>query len=165
MRISDWSSDVCSSDLAGVAGEVEPEIVVDFGERPAGVRDGAVMLGQSLECFPGQIDAVEQRIRAFEARERAQRMAIMIEAAVHRHRGFQRILPRMADGRMADIVRPAPGFGKILVESERARDAAADLRDLDTVGQANAIMVAVGRDETLRIVAPAAEGSTEERRG
>src|SRR3546814_2186032 len=103
---------------AGVAGEVEPEIVVDFGERPAGVRDGAVMLGQSLEGFPGQIDSVEQRIRAFEARERAQRMAIMIEAAVHRHRGFQRILPRMAERRMADIVRQAQGFGLILVESE-----------------------------------------------
>src|SRR3546814_6390388 len=85
-------------------------------------------------------------------------MAIMIEAAVHRHRGFQRILPRMAERRMADIVRQAQGFGQILVEPERARDAAADLRNLDTVGQADAIMIAVGRDEHLRLVTEAAKG-------
>src|SRR3546814_1310392 len=46
----------------------------------------------------------------------------------------------------------------LLVEPERAGDAAADLRDLDAVGQANAVMIAVGRDEHLRLVAQAAKG-------
>src|SRR3546814_4510321 len=64
----------------------------------------------------------------------------------------------MAERRMADIVRQAKGFGQILVEPERARDAAADLRNLDTVGQADAIMIAVGRDEHLRLVTEAAKG-------
>src|SRR3546814_19543730 len=85
-------------------------------------------------------------------------MTIMVEAACDRHRVFQRILPRRAEGRMADIVRQAQSFGQILVKPKRARDAAADLRNLDTVGQANAIMVAVGGDEHLRLVTEAAKG-------
>src|SRR3546814_4903772 len=88
-----------------MAGEVEPEITVDFGERPAGRRHRAVMLGEPFQCFPRQVDAVEQRIGAFEARERAQRMAVVIEAAVRRHCGLQRILARVTEGRVADVVR------------------------------------------------------------
>src|SRR3546814_16390313 len=36
MRISDWSSDVCSADLAGgrLAAKQEPEIFVDAANRP-----------------------------------------------------------------------------------------------------------------------------------
>src|SRR3546814_11070176 len=74
------------------------------------------------------------------------------------HRALERILPRMAKGWMADIVRETQRLGQILVEPERAGDAAADLRDLDAVGQANAVMIAVGRDEHLRLVAQAAKG-------
>src|SRR3546814_1242214 len=85
-------------------------------------------------------------------------MAVVIEAAVRRHCGLQRILARVTEGRVADVVREAQGFGQILVEPERARDTAADLRDLDAVGQPDAIMLAVGRDEHLRLVAQAAEG-------
>jgi hypothetical protein len=81
----------------------------------------------------------------------------MIEAAMRCHRGLQRILARMAEGRMADIVRQAQRFGQIFVEPESARDAAADLRDLDAVGQADAVMIAIGRDEHLRLVAEATE--------
>ena len=116
------------------------------------------MLGQPFERFPRQVEPVEQRIGAFQRRQRAQRMAIMIEAAMVRHRGFQRILACMAEGRMADVVREAQRLGQILVEPQRARDAAPDLRDLDAVGQADAIMIAVGRDEHLRLVAQAAKG-------
>src|SRR3546814_7844968 len=40
MRISDWSSDVCSSDLARTVGE--PELVArDMRHRPGGVAIGA----------------------------------------------------------------------------------------------------------------------------
>src|SRR5690606_38704306 len=91
-------------------------------------------------------------------RERTQRMAVVIEAAVRRHRGLQRILACVTEGRMADVVREAQGLRQILVEAERARDAATDLRDLDAVGQADAVMIAVGRDEHLRLVAQTPEG-------
>jgi len=81
----------------------------------------------------------------------------MIETAVVRHRGFQRILARMAEGWMADVVREAQGLGQILVEPQRTRDSTPDLCHLDTVSQADAIMVAVRSDEHLRLVAQAAK--------
>ncbi len=81
----------------------------------------------------------------------------MIEAAMRRHRRFQGVFAGVAEGRMAYVVGEAQRLGQILVQSQRARDAAADLRDLETVGQADAVMVAVGGDEYLRLVAQAAK--------
>ena len=58
---------------------------------------------------------------------------------------------------MAEIVREAKRFRQVLVEPQRPSHGAADLRDFDAVGQANTEMVAVGRDEHLRLMAQAAE--------
>ena len=122
------------------------------------MADGAVVLRKTFERFPGQVDPVEQRIGRFEPREGAQRMTVMIEAAMFEHRRLQRILARMAEGRVADVVREAQRLGQIFIEAQRAGDAAPDLRDLDAVRQADAIMIAVGGDEHLRLVAQTAEG-------
>ena len=48
-------------------------------------------------------------------------------------------------------MREAQRLGQILVEPERARNHAADLRDFEAMGQTGAVMVAVGRDEDLRL--------------
>ena len=85
-------------------------------------------------------------------------MGVVIEAAIRRQARLQRILPRMAERRVADVVREAERLGQILVEAERAGDGAADLRDLQAMGQADAIMIAIGRDEHLRLVPEAAKG-------
>ena len=63
----------------------------------------------------------------------------------------------MPERRVADVVREAQRLGQVLVEPERARDHAADLRDLEAVGQPDAEVVAVGRDEDLRLAGEAAE--------
>jgi hypothetical protein len=63
----------------------------------------------------------------------------------------------MAERRMADIVRQAQRLGQILVQPQRPRDHAADLRHFQAVRQPHAIMIAIGRDEHLRLVAQAAE--------
>jgi hypothetical protein len=63
----------------------------------------------------------------------------------------------MAEGRVADVVGEAERLGEILVEPQRPGDRAADLRDFQAVGQADPEMVAVGRDEDLRLVAEAPE--------
>src|SRR3546814_3248685 len=82
----------------------------------------------------------------------------MVEAAMRVERRLQRVLPRMAEGRMADVMRQAQRFGQVFVEAQRPRRRAADLRHLQAVGQADAEMIAVGRHEHLRLVAQAAEG-------
>jgi hypothetical protein len=84
-------------------------------------------------------------------------MGVVIEAPRIGHRRLQRILAGMAEGRMADIVGEAERLGQILVEAERAGDGPADLRDLEAVGQADPIMIAVGRDEDLGLVPQPAE--------
>ncbi len=58
---------------------------------------------------------------------------------------------------MAEIVAERDRLGEIVVEVERPRDRARDLRDLDGVGQARAEMVVLVIDEHLRLVREAAE--------
>src|SRR3546814_12899464 len=60
MRISDWSSDVCSSDLAGAAGRgAGGQQIIDGGLRDEGPAQGAV------ECAHGL--GVAQRLDAVAA--------------------------------------------------------------------------------------------------
>ena len=46
----------------------------------------------------------------------------MVEPAKGLHRFFQRILARMTEGRMANIVGQAQGLGQILIQAQRAGD-------------------------------------------
>jgi hypothetical protein len=64
----------------------------------------------------------------------------------------------MAERRMAKIVCEAQGFGEVFIEAERPSNRPSDLSDFEAVGQANAVMVAVGRDEHLRLMPEAPEG-------
>ena len=59
---------------------------------------------------------------------------------------------------MAEVVAEADRLGEVLVEGERAGDGAGDLRDLERMGHARAVVVALGRDEHLRLVLQAPEG-------
>ena len=85
-------------------------------------------------------------------------MGIVVEPAGIGERGVQPLLAGMAERRVAEVVGQAQRFGQILVEAERPGNGAADLRDLDAVGQPDPEMVAVGGDEHLGLVAQAAEG-------
>ena len=98
------------------------------------------------------------RIGHFEAHQRAQRLRVVIEAARPRERGLERILASMAEGRMANIVRQAERLGQILVDAERPRNRAADLRHFKAVRQPDAEMIAIGREKYLRLVAQPAKG-------
>ena len=109
------------------------------------------MLGKAFEQIPGEVEPVMRRVRAFDPHHRAQRLRIVAEAPVARHRIGQRRLARMAERRVAEIMRKAQRLGQILVEPERAGDHSADLRDFETMGQAGAVMIAIGRDEHLRL--------------
>src|SRR3546814_7649689 len=91
MRISDWSSDVCSSDL------------------------------DPFQHLPGQVQPVEFRVVSLQQHENAQRLVIMVEAAIRLHDLVQRLLPRMAEWGVAEIVGKRQRFGQILVELEAAR--------------------------------------------
>jgi hypothetical protein len=54
-------------------------------------------------------------------------------------------------------MREAERLGEILVQPQRPRERPPDLRDFEAMGQADAEMIAVGRDEHLRLVSEPAE--------
>ena len=82
----------------------------------------------------------------------------MVEAAAVLEAAVERALAGMPERRMAEIVRERRRLGQVLVEPERARQRARDLRDLQRMGEPGAVMVALVKDEDLRLVAEAPEG-------
>jgi len=65
----------------------------------------------------------------------------------------------MAKRGMPQIMRQAQRLGQILVQPEGARNHASDLRHFKAVSQANAVMIAIGRDEHLRLACEPAKGN------
>jgi hypothetical protein len=82
----------------------------------------------------------------------------MVEPAGIGHRRLKRILPGVAERRVAEIVSETERLRQVLVESKGAGHRAADLRDFDAMGQADAVVIAVRRDEDLRLVTKTPEG-------
>ncbi len=138
--------------------EIVPRDIVGDGEGQRRPGERAVMLHRAFERLPGEVQSVEPGIAPFEASEDAQGLIVVREAAMLLHRRIERLLAGMAERRVAEIVRQRQRLGQILVEAERAGDAARDLRDLEAVRQARAVMVALVRDEDLRLVLQPAEG-------
>jgi hypothetical protein len=58
---------------------------------------------------------------------------------------------------MAQVVCEAQRFRKVFVEAQGAGEGAPDLRHCETVGEPDTKMIAIGRDEHLRLVAKPAE--------
>jgi len=83
----------------------------------------------------------------------------VLEAAVLVHELGERVLAGVPEGRVPEVVREGDRLGEVLVQVECARDRARDLRDLDRVREARPVVVALGRDEDLRLVLEAAEGA------
>lgn len=84
----------------------------------------------------------------------------MLETAVLAHAGIQRILTRMTERRMAQIVRQCNRFDEVFIDMQNARDGAPDLRDLKTVREPRTKQIALMIDEYLRFVLePAKRGA------
>src|SRR3546814_12483806 len=87
MRISDWSSDVCSSDLVKDI-LVEAEVVLRTGERRmlaltdldysyrhSGLPEGAVVIGATFRGRPGEPQAIQAEMdRISASREASQQL-------------------------------------------------------------------------------------------
>jgi hypothetical protein len=86
-----------------------------------------------------------------------QALAIVLEAPEVAHHAIEHPLARVAEGRVAQVVGESHGLDEILVEAERPRQAAADLRGLERMGQAVAVVIALVVDEDLRLVLEAPE--------
>ena len=133
----------------GMGSKVERESCIKLGQGPIGVGDRTIVLGQPFEKVPRKVQPFVSGIRAFKPHHGAQRLRIVAKAAVLGHGLGQGVFARVAKGGMAKVMRKAQRLGQVLIHPQGARQNAANLRNLDAVRQARAVMVAIGRDEHL----------------
>ena len=123
--------------------QIEIQRLICLRQRPGRLLHRSVMLGEPLQHLPCQIETVPARIGLLQQGQSADGLGIVVKAAMIGQCLFQRILAGMAERRMTNIM------GK----------RAADLRHLEAVRQPDAVMIAVGRNEDLGLVAQAAKGN------
>ena len=78
-----------------------------------------------------QVQTCEFRVFFFQFIDDSQGLQIMLKPPEGFHAAVQRVLTRMAKRRMTQIVRETNRFDKLLIETERRRNRAADLRNLE----------------------------------
>ena len=84
-------------------------------------------------------------------------MTVVVEAASRRETPLQRFFAAVAEWGMAKVVPQAQRLGQILVEAQRPGHRPPDLRHFKRMGEPDSKMVAIGRDEYLRLVPQAPE--------
>ncbi len=122
----------------------------------AGVRERAV-LQDPLAALEAEVQPAKVRVPLLELVHGAQRLQVVLEAAVVAHAVVQRVLAGVAERRVPEVVREADGLGQRLVQAQRAGDGARDLRHFHRVREARAIEVALVVHEDLRLVDQAPE--------
>ncbi len=123
------------------------------------INQRTIVLDEAFERFPAQVQAIEVRVATLKIRHDTQCLGVVIKTPAPGKAFVKRPLAGMAERRMAEIVGERQRFGEILIQSERARERASDLRDLERVRQPRAIVIALVIDEYLRLVRQASKGS------
>ena len=79
------------------------------------------MFDQTLQRFPGEVEAIEGRVTTLQIGNDAQRLGIVVEAAEFGQRLIKRPFAGMAKRRMTEVVRQRQRLGEVLIEPKRAR--------------------------------------------
>src|SRR3954467_5250851 len=90
------------------------------GRRAAPFGQRAVVLDDALQRLPGQVEAVEIRIAVLQRRDDAQRLGVVVEAAMVPEAGIERPLPGMAERGMAEVMGERQRLREVLVEPKLA---------------------------------------------
>src|SRR5207249_1529743 len=103
---------------------------------------------------------VEAAPVALEGIDDAKRVLVVAKAAVGAlaQNAVERLLPDVAERRVAEVVAEPDRLGQILVERESPRHRPRDARSLDRVREPGAVVIALRRDEYLRLVLQPAKG-------
>ena len=117
------------------------------------------MLEDAFTHLEGQVEPVEFGVALLQVIDHAQRLQVVFKAAEIAHAFVERILPGMAERRVTEIVRQRDGFHQILMQIERTRDTATDLRHFEAVREPGAEQIALMIDEDLGLVFKAAKSA------
>ena len=91
----------------------------------------------------GQVEAVEIGVAALQLGDEAQAVAVVVESAMGRHAGVERVFAGMAERRVAEVMAERHRLGEFFVEPERLGERASELCDFDRVGQSGAEVIAL----------------------
>jgi len=139
-------------------GALIEEVAGEFGMLIGAVV--ARMLDDTLANAKGEIEATVGGVALLEVFDYAEGVDVVVEAAaVSAEAGIEGALASVAEGGMANVVDQSESFGKVLIEAERSRDGAGDLRDFDGMGEAAAEVVGGAAGEDLGFACQAAEGA------
>src|SRR5580704_4239371 len=110
------------------------------------------MLDDSLAHLEAQVQSAKIRVANLDPIDGAQALRVMIEAAVRRHQLVEHFLAGVAEWGMPQVMRERNCLGQLLVEAERPRDSARNLRGLERMRQARAVVIALVIYENLGFV-------------
>ena len=116
------------------------------GHRPGVVQDAVADL-------PGEVQAGAVVLQELDDAQATARSG----GTAGPRNGRERLLAQVPERRVAQVVPERDRLGEVLVQPERAGGRPGDLRDLERVGQAHPVVIALGREEHLRLVLQPAE--------
>src|SRR5665213_3659087 len=137
------------------------DVMVEVGETVGDAHDRALerrrsgrAAGVAEDPVADLLTQVQAAPVAFERVHDAQRLCPMVEVAPEAlaQAAVEHVLPDVTKRRMAEVVAEPDRLSEVLVQGEGPRDGARDPRDLEGVGQAGAVVVALGGDEHLGLV-------------
>ena len=130
-----------------------------FGaNRPRMAEYSVAYLGHEVQASPAVLDRLDHaKALLVVAVERGGLGAFGVHAANAGDCAAQRVLACVAERRVPQVVAKRDGLGKILVETERPRDGARYLGNLQSMREARAEMIALRRKEDLRFVGKPSE--------
>ena len=105
------------------------------------------MPADAVAHLPGEVQATPV---VLEHVDDAQALLVVPEPS--RHERVEHALAGVAERRMTQVVAEGDRLGQLLVEPKHLRDRARDLRDLERVREARAVVIALRREEHLRLV-------------
>ena len=132
------------------------DVVVDIGAAVGEFDDFALeSAGGAVEfvvedAVAHLVGEVEPFAVVFEQFDDAQALFVVAEAALDQ--SVEHALAGVPERGMPEIVTERDCLGEVLVEAERPCDRARDLRDFERMGEARAVVVALGGDKDLRLV-------------
>ena len=121
-------------------------------------RQRSIVLNHAFQGFPRQVETIERGVAPLQLGQDPQSLGVMVEAAVGSHDTVERLLPRVPEGWVPEIVRQRQCFRKVFVQTKCTGDGSRDLCDFQGMCQTRAIVIAFMVDEHLGLVLEPSEG-------
>ena len=119
----------------------------DLGLEGGGLGHGPRVVHDAVAHLPGEVEA---RAVVLEVFDDAQALLVVAERPAQERR--ERLLAQVTERGVPQVVAQGDGFGEVLVEPQGSGRGPGDVRDVERVGEAHPVVVALGGHEHLGLV-------------